>query len=96
MFECIQLNGAFCANLVCPNSLTGISSKKEGINPNWNREERKEWHSKSLETKTIPLKLLLLSSPPEETEQATPAVFGVKDQTDAQVCCSMCDILPEL
>ncbi len=39
--------------------------------------------------KTIPPKLLL-SSPPEETERATPAVRGVKDQTDAQMFCSLC------
>lgn len=51
------------------------------------REERKEWHSKSLETKTIALKLLLLGSLLEETEQATPAVWWCERLKKSVILC---------
>ncbi len=78
------------------NSTQGYLYKK-GVETNGNREQREKGMAQQEPgNKTIPPKLLLSSSPPEETERATPAVRGVKDQTDAQMFCSLCDILPEL
>lgn len=78
------------------NSTQGYLFKKKGVETNGNREQREKGMAQQEPgNKTIPPKLLL-SSPPEETEWATPAVRGVKDQTDAQMFCSVCDILPEL